>query len=278
VNALRRDWRFWIGCAGLATLIATAMVGPFFVHAGATLPGYGPFSSPPAAGLYLGTDNVGRDLFAMNIVGLWPSILIGLVAATIGTAIGTAAGLTAGYRGGWVDWLVRLFSDVTLTVPAILVLAVVASFWQTTSVAATAIIIGIMSWAPPARAIRAQAASMRSSDYVRVARLNGFGPWRIVATELTPVITPYIIAHLVAAMNAGILASVALQLIGLGPLLTPNIGMILAGAFAGGAMIQGAWWWWAPPVITLAILFTATFLISLAFDQVTNPRLRKARA
>ena len=95
--------------------------------------------------------------------------------------------------------------------------------------------------------------------------------------EILPNLLPYIAAGFVGAVSGGILASVGIQLLGLGPLLIPNLGMILQFAMNSGAIYQGMWWWWGPPALTLILLFVGLFLISMAFDQFANPRLKMTR-
>lgn len=269
-----RDWKLTLGLLILLLIVAAALVGPQFIDRAATQPVYAPFSRPPSAEYLLGTDNVGRDLFALLVFSLWPTLTIGLIAGSVGMAIGTSLGLISGYVGGAVDVAVRLLSDVALTVPTFLVIILIASLTRTSSIEGTALIVGLLTWAGSARAIRAQTLSLRERAFVRVAKLSHVSDLEIIFREIMPNLAPYLLAGFVGAIAEGILASVGLQLLGIGPLLTPNIGMTLNNAFVGGAMVRGLWWWWSPPVIVLGLLFFATFLISLALDEIANPRLR----
>jgi peptide/nickel transport system permease protein len=82
-------------------------------------------------------------------------------------------------------------------------------------------------------------------------------------------------AGFVGSVSGAILALVGLQILGLGPLFTPNLGMILQAAYTGAAIFRGMWWWWLPPTATLMIIFISFFLISVALDELANPRLRE---
>jgi peptide/nickel transport system permease protein len=269
-----RDWKLTLGLLIVLLIAAAALLGPRFIDRAATQPVYAPFSRPPSVEYPLGTDNVGRDLFALLVYSLWPTLTIGLIAGSVGMAIGASLGLISGYVGGAVDVVVRLISDVALTVPTFLVIILIASLTRTSSIEGTALIVGLLAWAGTARAIRAQTLSLRERAFVRVAKLSHLSDIEIIFREIMPNLAPYLLAGFVGAIAEGILASVGLQLLGIGPLLTPNIGMTLNNAFVGGAMVRGLWWWWSPPVIVLGLLFFATFLISLALDEIANPRLR----
>ena len=270
------NWKLLLGFLLLGLLAVSALGGPRLIDEAATQPLYASFNKPPSAIHPLGTDDVGRDLLALLVYGLWPTLSIGLIAGTLGTGIGTALGLISGYFRGPVDLVIRTLSDIVLTIPLLVVLILVASFTQTTTITGTALIVGLLAWAGPTRAIRAQTLSLRERAFIRVAKLTGMNDFEIIFLDLLPNLLPYILAGFIDAIAGGILASVGLQLLGIGPLLIPNMGMTLNSAFAGGAMIRGYWWWWAPPVMVLTVLVLATFLITLALDEIANPRLRGA--
>jgi peptide/nickel transport system permease protein len=151
---------------------------------------------------------------------------------------------------------------------------VLASYLRTTTIEITAVIIAIFAWAGPTRLIRSQALSLRERPFVPLAKLSGQGDFEIAIRQILPNLLPYIMAGFVGSVSGAVLASVGIQLLGLGPLLTPNLGMILNSAFTGAALFRGMWWWWGPPAIALMMLFVGLFLISIALDEYANPRLR----
>lgn len=275
---LIRNWKLSLGIILIAVLLIAAIVGPSFIDKAATRPVYAPFNQAPSSQYPLGTDDVGRDLFALLIYGLGPTLSIGVIAGGIGTVIGVSLGLISGYFRGPIDVVIRTVSDITLTIPTLVILILIASYTSTTSIEGTAVIVGLLAWAGPTRQIRAQMLSLRERAFVRIARLTKMNSFEIIFLELMPNLMPYILAGFISSIAGGILASVGLQLLGIGPLLTPNMGMTLNSAFSGGAMIRGFWWWWAPPVIILAVLFFATFMITLALDEIANPRLRASQS
>jgi peptide/nickel transport system permease protein len=269
------NWKFSLGVALILALVLFSLIGSFFVTYSQIEVASGPLKAEPSAQYPLGTDNVGRNVMALMVYGIPPSLKLGLIAGVVATVVGTVLGLISGYYRGPSDSVIRILADIMLTIPSLMLLVVIASYFRTTTIELTALIVAIFAWAGPARAIRAQTLSMRERAFVRVAKLSGRSDLEIILLEIMPNLLPYIAAGLVGAVAGGILASVGIQLLGLGPLFTPNLGMILQFAFNGAALYQGMWWWWGPPVVALLVLFIGLFLISLALDEYGNPRLRE---
>jgi peptide/nickel transport system permease protein len=274
LQRIPRNWKLTVGAGFVAFLILFSVIGSFFVAPGEAEVAAAPFSSPPTLQYPLGTDNVGRNILALMVYGIPPSLEIGLIAGLVGTFVGTVLGLLTGYFRGVADTIIRSTADVMLTIPSLMILVVLASYFRTTTIELTALIVAVFAWPGPTRAIRAQTLAMRERAFVRVAKLCGRGDLAIVMLEIMPNLMPYIAAGLVGSVAGGILATVGIQLLGLGPLFTPNLGMILQFAFTGSALYQGMWWWWGPPTLALLILFVGLFLVSLALDEYANPRLR----
>jgi peptide/nickel transport system permease protein len=274
-RALLGNWKLIAGLGLILALVLFSLVGRLFVPYDETQVAAGPLSARPSAAYPLGTDNVGRNLLASSIYGILPSLVVGLIVGLVGTVVGAFLGVVAGYSGGWADAVIRSLADISLTIPSLLILVVIASYLRTTSIELTALIIALFAWAGPTRAIRGQVLSMRERGFVQVARLSGQGTLKIVVLEILPNLLPYLAAGFVGAVAGGVLALVGIQLLGLGPLYTPNLGMTLQTAQQGAALYKRMWWWWGPPTLTLMLLFVGLFLVSLALDEYANPRLRE---
>ena len=121
----------------------------------------------------LGTDGAGRDLLALIIIGAPNSLLVGLLASCIGMGLGTVLGFTAGFVGGRTDDVIRVLSDVMITIPPLLILVVFQSAYGDVSLTMMALLIACFVWQSPTRLIRAQVLSMRASGYVRMAQISG---------------------------------------------------------------------------------------------------------
>ncbi|NLG74457.1 MAG: ABC transporter permease [Chloroflexi bacterium] len=275
-RAFFRDWKLVTGVAILLGLLLFGLVGPLVVSEEGTRLGAGEYSAPPSARHPLGTDSTGRDVLAMMVYGTRPTLRVGFLAGGIGILVGVILGLISGYYRGPVDTIIRSAADITLTIPALAVLVVLASFLRTTTVELMAVIVALFAWPWPTRTIRAQTLTLRESGFVSMSRLSGRNDLEILFLEILPNLLPFIMASFVSAVSGAILASVGLQLLGLGPILTPTLGLILQYAFEYAAIVRGMWWWWGPPTVFLMLLFIGLFLISMAMDEIANPRLKGA--
>jgi peptide/nickel transport system permease protein len=269
------NWKLSVGLSLIVGLTLFSLIGSIFVDYDQTKVGAGPFNSPPTAEYLFGTDNVGRSIYALIVHGIYPSLKVGIIAGLIGTTLGVVMGILAGYYGGAADTTISTFADIFLTIPALLLLIVLASYVRTTTIEFTALVIAIFAWAGPTRLMRSQTLTLRERPFVPLAKLSGQNDFEIALKQILPNLLPYIMAGFVGAVSGAILALVGIQILGLGPLFTPNLGMILQSAYLGAAIFRGMWWWWLPPTIALMIIFISLFLISVALDELANPRLRE---
>ncbi|ADB50925.1 ABC transporter permease [Conexibacter woesei] len=230
----------------------------------------------PGDGHPLGTDGSGRDVLAVIVYSTAPTFQMALVAGLAATLIGTAAGLVSGYMRGAPDTLVRGISDVMIGIPAFAMLILVAAVMGDLSLLGLALVIALFTWPLVARAVRAQVLTLREQPFVTISRLSNRSPGAIMAFELLPNLLTLVTAMFVGAISGALAIAIGLQLIGLGPIDTQTLGLALQNALSAGALSQGLWWWWLPPAALLIVFFVGLFLVSLAVDEIANPRLRKA--
>ena len=102
------------------------------------------------------------------------------------------------------------------------------------------------------------------------------GDREIIVKELMPNLLPYLAATLVNAVSAAILASIGLEVLGLGPVDAPTLGMTLYWVNYNAALINGWWWWWLAPLGIILIVFLGLFFLTVGLDEIANPRLRRA--
>ncbi|MBV7331373.1 ABC transporter permease [Chloroflexi bacterium TSY] len=233
-------------------------------------------SEPPSAEHWLGTDRLGKDILAVMVEGTPKTIRIGLTAGAIGVAIGTLLAFFSGYYGGWFDTLVRSTVDILRTVPALLVLIVIAiSIPGEMSVNMMAFVIAVLSWLGPTRVLRAQVLVIKQQSYVELARFTGMSGPEVIIKEMMPNLMPYIVSTFVLAVSGAVLASIGLEALGLGPFEANTLGMTIYWTIWYGALLNGWWWWWVPPILIIVALFVGLFLISQGLDEWANPRLRR---
>jgi peptide/nickel transport system permease protein len=274
LGGLANNWKLFLGLALIGALVLFSVIGSLFVPEKLSLMGAGRFNTPPSAQHLLGTESTGRDVLAEMIYGIPRSLEIGLIAGTIGIVVGTTLGMISGYYRGTTDSVVRSITDIALVIPSLAILVVIASVSRSTTIEAMAFVVAIFAWAGPTRTIRSQSLSLRERPFASMASLSGQNDFEIIFFELLPNLLPYIMAGFVGAVSGAILASVGLQLLGLGPLDIPNLGMMLQTSFYYSALLRGQYWWFGPPILALIVLFLGMFLISVALDEYANPRLR----
>lgn len=231
--------------------------------------------TPGVGDFPLGTDGAGRDLMALLIVGTPNTLMIGAIASLIGMSTGIFLGFTAGFIGGRTDDVIRILSDVMITIPPLLILVVFQSAFGDVSLLMMAVLIAGFMWQSPTRLIRAQVLSMRESGYVKMAQLSGASVWHIMFREMMPNLVPYLFGSFIANVTTAIVTAVGLEVLGLGPQRIPTLGRVIYDAINSGALIQNLWWWWGLPTALLAIMFIALLLVNLGLDEISNPRLRK---
>jgi peptide/nickel transport system permease protein len=234
-------------------------------------------SQAPSAEHWLGTDRLGKDILAVMVEGTPQTIRIGLIAGAIGVAIGTILAFFSGYYGGLFDTLVHSTVDILRTIPALIVLVIIAiSVPGEMSVEMMALIIAALSWLGPTRVLRSQVLVIRQQNYVELARFTGMSGPEIIIREMMPNLAPFIVSVFVTSVSGAVLASIGLEALGLGPFEANTLGMTIYWNIWYASLINGWWWWWAPPIIIILMLFVGLFLVSQGLDEWANPRLRKS--
>lgn len=272
----RENLLFTAGILLLLALFLFGLIGSWMIDPKMANMGAATLNLRPSADHILGTDGLGRDMFAVMVIGIPHTFEIGFLAGAVGVFIGALIGLLAGYYKGYADTIFSSFADVMLVIPALAILITVSAYVRVVTVELMAVIVGLLSWPLPARLIRAQTLSLRERLFVEVARLSGMNDFEIITFQILPNLTAYLAASFVGAVSSGILAAVGLEVLGLGPQNIPTIGRTLYYAFNYSALLKGMWWWWGPPIVTLATIFTGLFLMSISLDKYANPRLKGA--
>ena len=274
---IRESPTLGVGFLMVGAVLLFGLLGPFFVDTSLAQPlSSTPRLSPSWEHLF-GTDDSGRDLLAVMVVGVPLTLRIGMLAGALGLGLGTFLGFTSGYIGGKFDGLIRALVDTLLTVPPLVVLVSIAStIREEISVNIMALVVASLAWMWPARVIRSQVLSMRERAYVQMAKLNGLNTTEIIWKELFPNLLPYLAANFANAVNWAILASIGLEALGLGPQNDPTIGMTIYWAITFSALIRGMWWWWAIPILFIGLIFIGLLMIAVGLDKLANPKGRKA--
>lgn len=253
-----------IGLALMLLLALIALLAPVFSPgdplriAGRAL--VAPFTDPA---LPLGTDRLGRDVFAGLLHGARTSLAVGLAAAIAALALGLSVGLTAGFAGGLVDEALMRVVDAFQIVPGfLLALAFVSVMGGSMPVVVLAIALG--AWSDPARLTRAQVLSAREQDYVASARVIGMHPVEIALKEILPNVLPPVLALSAVIVAAAILTEAALSFLGLGD---PN--MVTWGSMIaeGRNVLRSSPWLSIVPGLALVVTVIAVYLVGEGLDR-----------
>jgi peptide/nickel transport system permease protein len=274
---MRRNISLVIGIVLLSGLVLFVGIGHIVVDTSKARPLSAPAMKPPSLQYPFGTDRQGRDLLAVMVTGTPLTLRIGFIAGFLGVGIGAVLGFVSAYYRGTIDTVIRGIADIGLTVPGLLVLIIIAvSIKEGLTVDQMAIIVASLAWLNPTRTIRAQVLSLRERGYVEVARLSGMSGPEIIFREMMPNLLPYLAATLVNAVSNAILASIGLEVLGLGPIESPTLGMTLYWVNYNAALINGWWWWWTAPIVIILVVFLGLFFLTVGLDEIANPRLRRA--
>lgn len=275
VGYLGRNRSLIVGLCMLGALALFVLIGHLTVDVSESAPMSAGSLDAPSRALPFGSDKQGRNLYAVMVQGTPLTLRLGLVAGVIGLVIGATVGFIAGYYGGPVDAFMRVIIDVGLTIPALLILVVIAMRNSAgMSVNQMTFAIACLAWLYPARIVRAQVLTLKERGYIQIAKLSGMTGREVIYKELLPNLLPYLVAGLVGSISAAVLAAIGLEMLGLGPFEAPTLGMTLYWVNYNAAIINGWWWWWVPPILIIAILFTGLFLTAVGLDELANPRLR----
>jgi len=273
----RRNLSLVVGIVLLLALALFVGIGQVVVDTNKARPLSAPALQPPSLEYPFGTDRQGRDLLATMVAGTPLTLRIGFIAGFLGVGIGSILAFVAAYYRGALDAVIRGIADIGLTVPGLLVLIIIAvSIKETLTVNQMAVIVASLAWLNPTRTIRAQVLTLRERSYVEVARLSGMSGPEIIVKELMPNLLPYLGATLVNAVSNAILASIGLEVLGLGPIESPTLGMTLYWVNYNAALINGWWWWWTAPIVIILVVFLGLFFLTVGLDEIANPRLRRA--
>ena len=274
---MRRNPSLVVGLVILLALTLFVGIGHLVVDTSKARALSVPVIRPPSLQYPFGTDRQGRDLLATMVAGTPLTLRIGFIAGFLGVGLGTVLGFVSAYYRGTVDTIIRGMVDIGLTVPGLLVLIIIAvSLKGGLSVNQMALVVASLAWLNPTRTIRAQVLSLRERGYVEVARLSGMSGPEIILKELLPNLLPYLAATLVNTVSNAILASIGLEVLGLGPIDSPTLGMTLYWVNYNAALINGWWWWWLAPIGIILLVFLGLFFLTVGLDELANPRLRRA--
>jgi peptide/nickel transport system permease protein len=230
---------------------------------------------PPSAQFYLGTDNLGRDLFSRIIYGAQISVTVGFGAVGIGTMLATVIGVGSGYFGGKFDVFMQRLVDAWMAFPFLVVLLSVMAILGP-GLLNVILSLGVLSAANSSRIIRSAALSAKENQYVEAARAVGASHLRIILWYILPNVMATIIIVATVSLGFAILAESALSFLGLGvPPPYPSWGEMLSGS--GRSYMHKAPWMATWPGVAISLAVFGFNMLGDAVRDLLDPRLRGGR-
>ena len=276
-RTFRRSRQGMIGLTVLLVFIGFAIVGPMVIDPASIEPATasGPITAPPSLAYPLGTDNFGRSVLSLVIVGARISLLVGFTAAFGTMLIGATVGISAGYFGGTkIDTALNAFTNWFLVLPWIaLAIALTAVIGPT--LVNVIVVIAITSWASTARVVRSQSLSIKERPFLERSRALGAGHWHQLSHHMLPTVVPLLFSSAVLMVALAILSETTLSILGLGPAGAITWGQTIKASFNAGAMSAGWWWWLIPPGVAIMMVTLSFTMVGFALDEVLSPRLRE---
>jgi peptide/nickel transport system permease protein len=271
----RRDRLAMVSFIFLVLVVLLAVFAPLltpYPEQGAGVPNIAEKLNAPNRQHPLGTDNLGRDLWARILYGGRTSLMIGFTVTAIGAFIGTILGAMAGYFGGWVDEIIMRITDVFLAFPPLL-LAIIMAAVLGPSITNTIIAITVTWWPWYARIIRGQAISVRERNYIKAAIVIGENDHTIIRRHLLPNIMTPVLVQATLDLGSAILVAAALSFIGLGtqpP--TADWGVLVSDGRE--LLLSGRWWLSVYPGLAIFLTVTALNLMGDGVRDAADPKTR----
>lgn len=227
--------------------------------------------APPSWSHFLGTDDLGRDIYSQLIYGARITVLVGFLSTLVSTLIGVFVGTTAGYARGGVDDVLMRITELFLVTPSFF-LALVAVAILGPNVTNIILVIALTSWPSIARLVRGEFLSLREADYVEAARASGSAGGRIVFRHILPNILAIVVVAASLQVGRAILLEAGISFLGLGDPQAQSWGRMLSNAqqFLGRSL-----WMAFFPGAAIFLTVLSLNLVGDGLNDALNPRLHE---
>jgi peptide/nickel transport system permease protein len=252
-------------------LVLVAIFAPVIAGQDPYYQDYSALKQPPSREHILGTDALGRDMWARLIYATRVSLSVGLVAVAIYTLIGTVLGAIAGFYGGKVDAVIMRFTDVVMCFPLLIIIITVVALVGPSLVNIMAV-IGLIAWPSICRLVRGQFLSLREQEFITAANCLGVPSKRIIGSHLLPNCVGPITVAATFGMAGAILTEASLSFLGLGvPPPVPSWGQMLTEA-QKLTILATMPWLWVPPGLMIALTVLCVNFVGDGLRDALDPQ------
>jgi peptide/nickel transport system permease protein len=261
------------GAIVLLLLILMAIFAPIIAGQDPYYQDYSAIKQPPSREHILGTDALGRDVWARIVYATRVSLSVGLVAVAIYTIIGTVLGAIAGYYGGTVDSAIMRLTDIVMCFPLLIIIITVVAMIGPSLFNIMAV-IGLIAWPSIARLVRGQFLSLREQEFITAAHCLGVAPGRIIRSHLLPNCVGPITVAATFGIAGAILTEASLSFLGLGvPPPEPSWGQMLTEA-QKLSILDSMPWLWVPPGLMIVLTVLTVNFVGDGLRDALDPQSR----
>ena len=251
-------------------------IGPFFINEVTALKVniLQRYKAPGVNGFLLGSDEGGRDVFAMLVIGARNSVTIGFTITILTCIIGIIVGLISGYYGKWVDTTLMRIVDFIMILPTLMIIIVFVTVIPNYTLFHFILIMTLFYWVGSARLFRTRTLQEASLDYVNASKTLGSSDLQIMFREILPNISSLIIVNLILRLAGNIGIETGLTYLGFGlPYTTPSLGTLISAAKTQD-IIENKMWVWLPATILILVMMLCINYIGQAFQRAADARQR----
>ncbi|WP_277587303.1 ABC transporter permease [Psychrobacillus antarcticus] len=271
--AIFHDVSGFLGFLILSVILILTLIAPV-VFPLDTVSNVGAILQPPSSQHLLGTDHLGRDIWAQIANGGKDLLIMAIITATLGIFLGVMLGAFSAIVGGKLDEVLLLLADVWLSIPRLPLLVVLSAFITLNSMI-FAVLLAILSWAGLYRTIRSEVLSLKERAFIEVSFMQNLSTSHIVFKEIAPNLIGFIAINYTLLMKAAIYAQVGLVFLGILPL-EQNWGVMINQAWTQGVIYSpDSILYILAPTIMICLLIVSLVWIGKSLEDVFNPSLRK---
>ena len=275
-NKWRNFYSNWVSVLGLIILLlltVTALIGPVIAPFDPEDLEIGRRATAPNSMYWVGTDELGRDVFSRAVTATRVSLLVGIIAAGVSTLVGILVGSLSGFFGGWLDHILMRITEVFQVVPQFFLAVVLVALFGA-SVLNIIVAIALLTWPIIARLTRSEFLSLKSRQYVDAAYLGGASNTRLIFREILPNAMGPIIVSATLLVGRAMLTEAGLSFLGLGDPSRISLGVML---YQSRPFVQFAWWAALFPGMMIILAVLSTNLIGDGLNDVINPHLNEEK-